>query len=503
MTIYEIYISYNIYLRNFNCIILVTRIYYNCTCKIICEVFNVLKHDQFNKAGSAQMFERASHVIPGGVTANIKYFPPYPIFMKRGEGSKLIDVDNEHYIDYSLCYGALITGHGHPRIIDTINKHMQSIGTAIFGTPHELEITMAEKLIEHYPGIDLVRYTNSGLEATLLAIRLAVAYTGKPKIAKFEGHYHGGYNQVLVSVNPEQKEAGHEKRPTAVPESRGIPEKNQHDTIVLPFNDLEATEAILRTHQDELAAVILEPVQGGFIPAEKEFIKGLRKITTELNMLLIFDEVKTGYRISLGGAQKAYNVIPDLTALGKVLGGGFPIGAVGGREDIMMLSAANKDADVFSVGRKDTKSDKVVFHSGTYNGHPIVLAAGLDTINMLEENNTMDQLIKNTHLLRTSLEKMYESYDVHMKTIGMGSIFNIVFSNHLVKNYRDMWQANTQLRQAIDEELLNLGIYLKPLNRYSMSIVHTKEDIEQTVKAHQQAIETVLNRDHVKLRTAK
>jgi len=443
------------------------------------------------KVNSVQMFERATNVIPGGVTANIKYFPPYPIFMKRGEGSKLIDVDGERYIDYSLCYGALITGHGHPRIVHATTEYMDSIGTTIFGTPHELEITMAEKLIQHYPSIDLIRFTNSGLEANILAIRLAVAYTNKPKIAKFEGHYHGGSNQLLISVNPNEKEAGHEKRPFAVVESKGISHEERDQTIVLPFNDLEATEAILRSYQDELAAVILEPVQGGFIPADKEFMQGLRQLTKELNILLIFDEVKTGYRVSLGGAQKVYNVLPDLTALGKVLGGGFPIGAVGGREDIMLLSAANRDSDVFSVGESNTKSDQVVFHSGTYNGHPLVLAAGLETIQLLEEDNTLDNLIQQTNVLRSSLEELYAAYDINMKTIGMGSIFNIVFSKHPIKNYRDMWQAHTDLRQAIDEALLNLGVYLKPLNRYSMSTAHTTEDIEATINAHEQAIKSV------------
>src|SRR5699024_404706 len=219
------------------------------------------------KQASSLMFQEAESVIPGGVTANIKHFSPYPIFMKEGHGSKLIDVDNTEYIDYSLCYGALITGHGHPRVTETATKYMQSIGTTIFGTPHELEITMAEKLIEHYPGIDLVRYTNSGLEATLLAIRFATAFTNKTKIAKFEGHYHGGHNQFLVSVNPAAEEAGEANRPTSVPESGGILEEERENTIVLPFNDLAVTEKILREHADDLAAVIIEPVQGGFIPA--------------------------------------------------------------------------------------------------------------------------------------------------------------------------------------------------------------------------------------------
>src|SRR5699024_5130754 len=212
----------------------------------------------YEKRASSQMFQHAESVIPGGVTANIKHFAPYPIFMKEGKGSKLIDVDDMEYIDYSLCYGALITGHGHPQIVEATIKQMQNTGTMIFGTPHELEVEMAEKLIELYPSMEQVRYTNSGTEAVLLAIRLAVAYTNKTKIAKFEGHYHGGLNQVLVSVNPSKAFAGSAETPSPVMESSGITEDEQENTIVLPFNDLAATENILRKHADELAAVILE-----------------------------------------------------------------------------------------------------------------------------------------------------------------------------------------------------------------------------------------------------
>lgn len=468
----------------------------------VCEVL-FMDPLQSNKKASEQMFQRAADAIPGGVTANIKYFSPHPIFMKRGDGSKLVDVDGEQYIDYTLCYGALITGHGHPRIMEATTNYLQTIGTSILGTPHELEITMAEKIKSHYPSIDLARYTNSGLEATLLSIRLAVAYTGKSKIAKFEGHYHGGFNQVLVSVNPDQQEAGSKEQPTSVSESKGIPDEERKQTIVLPFNDLEATETILRNYQDELAAVILEPVQGGFIPAEDEFMHGLRKITKELNIVLIFDEVKTGYRVGLGGAQREYNIMPDLTALGKVLGGGFPIGAVGGKKEIMMLSAANEEGDIFSVGGGSKKRNEVVFHSGTYNGHPIVLAAGLETISMLEEDGVLEQLFDRTMLLRTSLEKLYARYSIPMKTIGMGSIFNIVFTDQPIKNYRDMWETNTSLRQAIDMELLDLGVYLKPLNRYSMSTMHSEEDIRQTVEAHEKALNKVLHQGNINFQAAK
>ncbi|GAB3797108.1 aspartate aminotransferase family protein [Virgibacillus kimchii] len=444
------------------------------------------------KSKSAAMFKRASDVIPGGVSANIKYYEPYPIVMKHANGSKITDVDGNDYIDYLLCYGALITGHGHESVMQAANKHLQQIGTAVFGAPHELEITLAEKLVNLYSGIDMIRYTNSGLEATLLAIRMASAYTGKEKIGKFEGHYHGGYNQVLVSINPDLEEAGEEQAPNTVPESKGIMKKELEQTVVLPFNDLEGSKALLRKHAHELAAIIIEPVQSGFIPAEFEFIKGLREITKELGILLIFDEVKTGFRTSLGGAQQIYHVCPDLTALGKVLGGGYPVGAVGGRKEIMMTSAPNGSSDIFSAGEQGDRTD-VLFHSGTYNGHPVVLAAGLATIELLEGKGVMESLINHTNLLRTRLEKLYASYQIPMQTIGMGSIFNIVLTDQPIRNYRDMLLADAPLRKAIDLELLDLGIYCKPGNRYSMSTVHRGIDIDFTIKAHEEAIRRVLH----------
>ncbi len=452
------------------------------------------EHDSrpmFYKEESLRLFQQAGNVIPGGVTANIKHFAPYPIFMKEGKGSKLIDVDGKQYIDYSLSYGALITGHGHEKITQATIDQMNDTGTMLFGAPHELEIEMAEKISSLYPSMEQVRFTNSGTEAVLLALRLAVAYTNKPKIAKFEGHYHGGLNEVLVSINPSKQLAGEQEQPNPVYESGGIPE-HQKDTLVLPFNDLESTEKLLRAHADELACVILEPVQGGFIPAEQSFIDGLRKITKELNIVLIFDEVKTGFRVHLGGAQAVYNVEPDITTLGKVLGGGLPVGAVGGKKEIMMLSAANAKGDVFAVGSDSAKTSEVVFHSGTYNGHPLVLAAGLETIRLLEEEDPLEDVIEHTNDLRKKLEELYNSYHIDMKTFGMGTIFNIVFTDRDVKSYRDMWEINTAFREAIDIELLKIGVYIKPLNRYSLSIAHTEEDTEQTIRFHEQALHQVL-----------
>lgn len=441
---------------------------------------------------SAELFEKACEVIPGGVTANIKYFAPHPIMMEKGKGSKLYDVDGNEYIDYLLCYGALILGHGHQKVYEAVAKQMMESGTTIFGTPHKMETTMAEKLVELYPGIEMVRYTNSGLEATLLAIRTAVAYTGKTKIAKFEGHYHGGYDQVLVSVNPDMDQAGDATAPRAVGESRGLPDYYIENTIVLPFNDLESTEKILRAHAHELAGVILEPIQGGFIPAEQEFMDGLRKLTEELNIVLIFDEVKTGFRLSTGGAQKIYGIQPDITALGKVLGGGFPVGAIGGKKEIMMITSARGGRDILTAGAENTGKQDPLYHSGTYNGHPTILAAGLATIDVLEQEGTMDDLLAKTKSLRKQLEDVYKKHGLKMQTVGMGSIFNIILSEDPIKNYRDMSKVDTKLRKEIDYELLKLGVYTKPLNRYSMSIVHTEEDILRTVEAHDEAITRVL-----------
>ncbi|NBI30267.1 aspartate aminotransferase family protein [Chengkuizengella sp. YPA3-1-1] len=446
-----------------------------------------------NTKQSAQLFEQAKKGIPGGVTANIKYIAPHPIIMERGKGSKLYDVDKNEYIDYLLCYGALILGHGHPYVFESVMKQMKEAGTTIFGTPHRLESVMAEKLISLYPGIEMVRYTNSGLEATLLAIRMAMAYTGKSKLAKFEGHYHGGFDQVLLSVNPEEDQAGNEKIPNTVPESRGIPDYYVENTVILPFNDLIATEKILRARAHEISSIIMEPIQGGFIPADQEFITGLRGLTEELGILLIFDEVKTGFRLSLGGAQKNYDIKPDITALGKVLGGGFPVGAIGGKKEIMLISAPDGGRDILTAGAENKNKQDALFHSGTYNGHPTILASGLATIEVLESEGTMESLFSNTQLLRHQLEDVYQQYNIPMQTIGEGSIFNIILTQNNIKNYRDMNKADTTLRKKLDYELLKLGIYTKPLNRYSMSIAHTEEDITRTVEAHKRAIQIILD----------
>lgn len=249
---------------------------------------------------SYQLFQKAKEIMPGGITANIKNFSPYPIFMRSGKGAYLTDVDNNEYIDYLLSYSALMLGHGHPKIKDTIENHVQEFGTWLYGTPSEIEIEFGKMIQHYYPSIELLRYTNSGTEATLLAIRLAFAYTGKHKIAKFEGHYHGGHRQVLFSIAPPMSEAGDVTHPNTVPNSKELASKDQEQTIILPFNDLEHAEEILKANQDQIAALVMEPIQDGFLPVDQSFINGIRQITQKLGIVLIFDEVKTGFRVSMG-----------------------------------------------------------------------------------------------------------------------------------------------------------------------------------------------------------
>ncbi len=442
---------------------------------------------------SADYHEEAARYLPGGVTANIKYFAPYPIAMEVAHGAYIYDLDHNDYIDYNLCYGALLLGHGHPKVTKAVKEQLARMGTAVFGAPHRLEVELAKKLVELYPGVDLVRFTNSGLEATLLAIRLAFAWTGKRKLAKFEGHYHGGYDQVLISVNPQERSK--DERPATTFDSRGIPDYYAENTLVLPFNDLDQTEAILQEHRDELAAVIIEPVQGGFLPPNVEFLKGLRELTRRLGILLIFDEVKTGFRVGLSGAQGRYGVTPDLTALGKVLGGGFPIGAVGGAREIMEICSPTQ-ADILTAGTTTDKRQVTdrLFHSGTYNGHPTVLAAGLATIGVLEEENTYQLLEEATATLRTGMEQILNERGIAARTVGVGTIFNLILSDEPVDQVQDVLRSDLDLRRELDYALLEQGIYLKPLNRFSLSTAHTPDVIAETLERFEGGVKRILKK---------
>ncbi|GAX91042.1 aspartate aminotransferase family protein [Effusibacillus lacus] len=426
---------------------------------------------------SASFFKEADSVIAGGVNGNLRFFQPFPMTFQKAYGAWLVDLDGNHYVDYLLSYGSLLLGHGHSVVRQALEQVWEDQGTSSFGATHPLELEMSKEIKELYPGFERLRFTNSGLEATLFALRLALAFTGKTHIAKFEGHYHGSHDHVLVSVNPELNQAGSPETPQAVPESYGIPDYYLQHTIILPFNDWPACERILTSMKERIGAVILEPMQAGYIAADPRFVVNLRDLTEKLGMVLIFDEVKTGFRVSLGGAQAFYGVQPDLTALGKVVGGGFPIGVVGGKQEIL---------DMCSPGRSP-KREEVVFHSGTFNGNPVSLAAGLATIRYLKQPGKFESIVNRTNELRKGIESLAQSFEVPIRTIGAGTIFNVLAIEGDVSNYRDLSRNRKDWRLALDYLLMDNGVYSKPLNRFSMSDAHGPKEIQATLEAFEKS----------------
>lgn len=447
---------------------------------------NSLKNEYAkNNPNSKRAWESACEIIPGGITANVKFFSPFPLFMKEGNGAWVTDLDNHRYVDYVLSYGPLILGHGRKEIIDAINKYFSEHGTMLYGTPHIGELEFAKLLQKYYPSLEMMRFTNSGTEATLLSIRTACAFTGKHKIAKFEGHYHGGFNEVLVSIKPDVNKAGDIKRPISIPESAGLPEEILKDTIILPFNDLDSCKEILTNNKEEISCVIMEPMYGGTIPATKEFMKGIREITSELGILLIMDEVKTGFRVGMTGAQGYYDVIPDLTTMGKIIGAGLPVGLLGGRKDIMEMAAPMGSDKLYMNSHKRNVTD-VLYHSGTYNGHPLILSLGIETVQILESE--MDALIERTEYMKTEVQNIFAKHGVRVLTPGVGAMFNIcVTDQEDILTYRDFKKCNFDLRRRIDYAMFLNGVYCKPCTRYHLSTAHTYEVIDYTLEALEKA----------------
>jgi len=415
--------------------------------------------------------DRARRSLPGGVTAGVKYFDPYPIAMKKAKGCRLWDLDGNEYIDYCLSFGPLILGHGHLRVMKAIRDSLQSAGTTMFGTPHELEATYAERLLRIFRPDGKMRFTMSGTEATLHAVRLARAYRKRPMIAKFEGHFHGGVDELLVSHTPSREEVTRGLVP--VSGSRGTPESVLKDTVVLPFNDLDETEARIRAHADRLACVILEPVERSYIAPHPDFLKGLREITAEHDIPLIFDEVMSGFRVAFGGAQHAYRVTPDLTCLGKIIGGGLPCGAFLGRSDIL---------DLADPARGD------FFHSSTFAGYPIAMAAGMATLDELDKPAAFDTLLKTTRTLSSGFERLLKDHDVAAMVPTVGTVFSILFTNHAPRNYRDTLGANEASRSVLDTSLLTRGIFVKPGKPFYLSTAHDEIAVRQTLEAFEESL---------------
>jgi len=427
---------------------------------------------------SEQWFQEACKHLPGGVTGNVKFYSPYPIYAKKAKGGHIWDLDGNEYIDYMLCFGPLILGHGHPRVVQAVQEQIERDGTHVFGAPHELEARMAERLKRIFPFADYVRFTNSGLEATLHALRACKGYKKKSRIAKFEGAYHGCYDEVLVSLTPAEEAAGPVNAPQTVPGSLGTPQTTVQNVQVLPYNDIENTVRLIKSHKNDLAAVIMEPVQRGFVVPDVEFLKAVREVTSDLGIILVFDEVMSAFRMDrLGGAANTYGVQPDMMALGKIIGGGFPCGAFIGKKEFM---------DV--VNPVTRPKDDRVFHGGTFNGHPTVLAAGMATLDVLEEPQTYPRLNKLSDKLRNGFDDLFSRSGWDAKAVGPYSTFNIVFTKGKISNYRDAAHCDAKLRQKFDFGLLARGLHFHPDKPFYTCTEHTDKDVEYTLRTAEEVL---------------
>ncbi|ADU97557.1 glutamate-1-semialdehyde-2,1-aminomutase [Thermovibrio ammonificans HB-1] len=416
---------------------------------------------------SKALFEEAKKYIPGGVNSPVRAFKSVgdvPRFIERAKGSHIWDVDGNEYIDYVCSWGPMILGHAHPKVVEAIQKQAEK-GTS-YGAPTELEVELAKMIVELVPSVEKVRMVNSGTEATMSAIRLARGYTGRNKVIKFEGGYHGHVDALLVK-------AGSGLTTFGVPTSPGIPEDFAKHTITVPFNDIDALKRVIDEVGHDVAAVIMEPVMAnaGLIIPEPGFLEAVRELTAEKGIVLIFDEVITGFRLSLGGAQEYFGVTPDLSCFGKIIGGGLPVGAFGGKAEIMDHLAP----------------EGPVYQAGTLSGNPLAMAAGIATLKELQKPGVYQELRSKTEKLSEGLKEAAKAagiYDkLHFKQIESISI--VYFTPKEVKNYQDALTSNTQAYAAFFRKMLQQGVYLAPsqFEVAFMSTAHTQEDIEKTVKA--------------------
>ena len=416
---------------------------------------------------SEKLFELAKGYMPGGVSSPVRAYTPYPFYTARAKRSKIYDVDSKEYIDYCLAYGPLVLGHGNEEVkravVDQLEKGW------LYGTPHEKEITLAEKIITHYPSVEMVRFVNTGSEATMAAIRLARGFTGRDKIVKIEGGFHGAHDGVLVK-------AGSGATTFGIPDSKGIPKDSVKNTLQIPFNDAEALTSVLENNS--VAAIILEPVMGnvGPIAPAANYLSEVRRITKENDVLLILDEVITGFRLALGGAQEYYGVDADLTILGKIVGGGFPIGMFGAKREIMALVAPSG----------------AVYQAGTFSGNPVSVTAGLKTIEILERDSVPERINELGATMRAVLSELVRDSDVDGCVSGVGSMFKVFFSpgSAAVKNYADALGCDKAKYMRLFHKMLSSGVFLPP-SQFETNFVcfaHTDEDIERTLKAYKENI---------------
>jgi glutamate-1-semialdehyde 2,1-aminomutase len=423
---------------------------------------------------SKTLYERAKHSLPGGNTRTTVYMKPFPIYAERGEGCRIWDVDGVARIDCINNFTAAIHGYAHPQIVEAATKQI-ALGSA-FGLPTQSEIDLAELIRDRVASVDHVRFTNSGTEAVMMALKAARAYTGRAKIAKCEGAYHGSYDYAEISLDSAPDNWG-SNTPNSVPYAKGTPAGVMEDVVAIPFNDVEAARHLIREHGKKLAAVLIDPMpnRAGLIPASPEFIKALREETTVAGVLLIFDEV-ISYRLAYGGAQSIWAVKPDLTCFGKIIGGGFPVGAVGGSDAVM---------SVFDP----TKGKPALPHGGTFSANPVTMRAGLVSMQLLDQV-ALDHLDKIGNMVRVGINAALRQHRIPGAAVGQGSLLKVHFKDGPITDYRSVYPSKEEAARLdlFVRGLLNNGVLAASYGLMALSTAMTIEDAEEIVGAADQAI---------------
>jgi glutamate-1-semialdehyde 2,1-aminomutase len=423
---------------------------------------------------SQQLYQEACKYMPGGVNSPVRAFRAVggtPLYIQRGRGSRIWDADGNEFIDYVCSWGPLILGHAHPEVIAAA-KNAAELGTS-FGAPTEVSVQLAKAICEALPSVDMVRMVNSGTEAAMSAIRLARAFTKRTKIVKFEGGYHGHVDSLLAR-------AGSGVATFGIPDTPGVPDSTAADTITVPYNNIDAVADAFASVGNQIAAVIVEPVAGnmGVVAPKQGFLEGLREITAKHQSLLIFDEVITGFRISYGGAQAEFGVFPDITVLGKIIGGGFPVGAYGGRREIMEMVAPSGP----------------VYQAGTLSGNPVAMAAGLATLQELIKPDVYENLNTLSERLEKGLRNAAKEAGISLTVNRAASMLTCFFTPGPVIDYQSAKQANTDLFARFFWAMLERGVYLPPsqFEAVFVSTAHTESDIDATIEAAREAFAAVL-----------
>ncbi len=426
---------------------------------------------------SKALHDRALASLPGGNTRTTVFMKPYPIYAARGQGCRVWDADGNEFIDCINNFTSLIHGHAHPVLIEAATRQL-AIGSA-FGMPTESEIDLAELLTKRLPSVDQVRFANSGTEAVMMALKAARAFTGRPKIAKCEGAYHGSYDYAEVSLDPTPAAWG-ANAPVSVAYAKGTPDNVLSDVVTIPFNDIEGAVSLIREHGGELACVLVDPMpnRAGLVPADKAYLEALRDVTREVGALLVFDEVIT-FRLGYHGAQGLWGIDPDLTTLGKIIGGGFPVGAISGRREVMAVFDPSHGKPALP-------------HGGTFSANPVTMRAGLAGMQLLDEA-AFARLDAIGEVVRTGINDAFRRHDVPGRTVGLGSLLKIHFAGHPIRDYRSAYltERETKRQSAFNLGLLNRGVIAAGYGLMALSTPMTDADVDVIVAAASDALAEV------------